>query len=216
MTKKALGSLGGQEACPASPATRSRVSAARPARCPDHPGASRSQAQADAAGARVLPPVPPGPGSAARGFPTWFPGMRRAARRGQRVGPAAGLLRQELGAQAHCPPEGRLRGMEWGPWGPQALSRHFPAERNQALLIKTNKQTNPKQATGCDDVARQRSPAGSVGVLFFMNWQHVYVDILINRENRSPISIIWGPPRLLEGVRKKMRWKAIYFAGVGG
>lgn len=158
-----------------------------------------------------------GPGKrAARGFPTWFPGMRRAARRGQRVGPAAGLLRQGLGAQAHCPPEGRLRGMEWGPWGPQALSRHFPAERNQALLIKTNKQTNPKQATGCDDVAGQRSPAGSGGVLFFMNWQHVYVDILINRENRSPISIIWGPPRLLEGVRKKMRWKAIYFAGVGG
>lgn len=98
----------------------------------------------------------------------------------------------------------------------QALSRHFPAERNRALLMKTNKRTNPKQVAGCEGVAGQPSPAGSGWHSFFMNWQHVYVNILINRETASPIYIIWGPPRLLEGVRKKMRWKAIYFPGVGG
>lgn len=37
--------------------------------------------------------------------------------RGQRVGPAAGLLQQELGAQAHRPPKERLRGTDWRPRG---------------------------------------------------------------------------------------------------
>lgn len=67
-------------------------------------------------------------------------------------------------------------------------------------------------------VAGQPLPAGpGVALPFFVNWWRVYVNILINRENRSPIYVIWGAPTShLEGVREKMCWKAIYFAGVGG
>ncbi|XP_030191327.1 basic proline-rich protein-like [Lynx canadensis] len=67
---------------------------------PDLPGASLSKSRADAAGARVLPSVPPGPGErAARSFPTWFRGIGRATGHGQRVGPAAELLPELPGAR---------------------------------------------------------------------------------------------------------------------
>ncbi|XP_047680646.1 basic proline-rich protein-like [Prionailurus viverrinus] len=80
---------------------------------PDLPGASLSKSRADAAGARVLPSVPPGPGErAARSFPTWFRGIGRATGHGQRVGPAAELLPRGLGTQAHYPPKGRLQDQE--------------------------------------------------------------------------------------------------------
>lgn len=48
-------------------------------------------------------------------------------------------------------------------------------------------------------------PRSGVTLPFFMNWPRVYINILINRENRSPIYIVWGPPRRLEGVREKKK-----------
>ena len=102
-----------------------------------------------------------------------------------------------------------------GPGDYRELSQHFPAERNQALLIKTNK--NKKNRFQGASVLQDRLFTPGLGwhSFYFMNWQCVYANILINRENRSPIYLIWGPPSLLEGVRKKQFWKAIYFAGVG-
>lgn len=93
-----------------------------------------------------------------------------------------------------------------GPGDDQELSRHFPAERIQALLIKTNKikKTGFKVQCVAGQPLHARSGAALVFFFFsFMNWQCVCVYILINRENQSPIYVIWGPPSLLEGVRKK-------------
>lgn len=93
-----------------------------------------------------------------------------------------------------------------GPGDGQELSRHFPAERIQALLIKTNRKLK-KQVSRCsvsqDSLFTPGLGQHSFFFFSFMNWQCVCVNILINRENQSPIYVIWGPPSLLEGVRKK-------------
>lgn len=94
--------------------------------------------------------------------------------------------------------------------------RLFLATRNKALLVLKEEEKKEKvSGRKCRRAATSRRAWGSSS--FFVNWWRVYVNILINRENRSPICVIWGAPtRHLEGVREKMCWKAIYFAGVGG
>ena len=127
---------------------------------------------------------------------TWFRGIGRAAGREQRVGPAAGLLQPGLGTQAHCPPKGPVRDTERGPRGrPGAVP---------ALPCRENKQKQKNRFQGAS-VPQDRLFTPGLGwhSFYFMNWQCVYANILINRENRSPIYLIWGPPSLLEGVRKK-------------
>ena len=77
------------------------------------------------------------------------------------------------------------------PGGYQELSRHFPAERNQALSIKTK----PKQVSGCKCVAGPPLPARyGVALPFPMNWQCVYVNILINREKIEVRFTLSGDP----------------------
>lgn len=93
--------------------------------------------------------------------------------------------------------------------------RLFPATRNKTLLVLKEEEKEKVSGHKCRRAASSRRAWSSS---FFVNWWCVCVNILINRENRSPIYVIWGPPltRYLEGVREKMCWKAIYFAGVGG
>lgn len=87
------------------------------------------------------------------------------------------------------------------PGDDQELSRHFPDERNQALSIKTK----PKQVSGCKCVAGHPFPTWyGVALPFSMNWQCVYVNILINREkSKSDLRYLGTPTPRGRGEKKR-------------
>lgn len=69
--------------------------------------------------------------------------------------------------------------------------RLFPATRNKTLLVLKEEEKEKVSGHKCRRAASSRRAWSSS---FFVNWWCVCVNILINRENRSPIYVIWGPP----------------------